>query len=195
MACLLNIIIFSLLILLNIVPIYSFSACDEIDITFLIDSDSIISDSSNSIIKFITSIIWSGSSEHSGFSVAIYGNTIPIDQHIKIISLYDTQSTIIRSKEEQLVSLKLSQTFSKIKNSNSESKSINVLPAFKIATDQSVPKHLYNRKKELGYNLKDSTIGNHDGQKIYFIFDYKNKLLKKINKDLLCNLFYHLDSN
>eukprot|EP01084_Bolivina_argentea_P262600 444137_1 len=76
-----------------------FSACDEIDITFVIDTDSIIANSEG-IIKFITSVVSSGSSEQAGFSAVIFGHNIPINQKIKLISLHDTKSATQRHQAE-----------------------------------------------------------------------------------------------
>ena len=229
-----SIYLFTILLLLHIKCIYSFSACDEIDITFVIDTDSIIANA-DGVRKIITSIIWSGSSEHSGFSAVIYGDNIPINQRIKIISLHDTQSVTQRQMAEKAVDAKLKDAFKNIQSvrsfddrdnnnnneddqddnkyanmgndrrllrykqvDNGDTKSIGLVPAFKIATGQSRPHHKGNRKARLGYSNDDESVGNHDNQQVYFIFDYKNKLLTDNDNDNnadICQLFNHLDTN
>lgn len=186
----------------------------------------------------ITSIIWSGSSEHTGFSAVIYGDNIPTNQRIKIISLHDTQSVTQRQTAEKAVDAKLRNAFRNIQSvanfddrnhDNNEddqddnkyadmgndrrrrllmmdykqddvgdTKSIGLVPAFKIATGQSRPHHRGDRKAKLGYSQDDKSIGDHDNQQAYFIFDHRNRLLSDNDNDNnadICQLFHHLDNN
>ena len=191
-------LLFTTTLLFN--PSYCFSACDEIDITFVIDVNSIIANSEN-IISFITKIIENGSSEHAGFSAVIYGHNIPSHQKIKIISLHDTKSATQRKKAEQAIDDALQNAFKKIKSAQTTSasvKSIDLVPAFKIATDQSRPKTTSVRQRRLGYDPNDSkqtVMGQHDGQQIYFVFDHNNDLLDETSDVDICELFRHLDAN
>ena len=54
---------------------YALSAC-EIDVTFIIDYETIIHEQ-DEVVEFISSIIDSGSAENTGFSVVVYGDGIP----------------------------------------------------------------------------------------------------------------------
>ena len=74
--------------ILLITPIFSYSACDDINIQFIIDTDSIINNSDN-VENFIQYEIWNGSSEYSAISVTLYGDHITYDNSI-IINLSDT---------------------------------------------------------------------------------------------------------
>eukprot|EP01083_Nonionella_stella_P064514 168206_1 len=261
--------IFQSLLLLNSLLFnggHCFSACDEIDIAFVIDTDSVIANSEG-VIKLVTNVILSGSSEHSGFSVVIYGHNIPIDQKIKIVSLHDTKDATQREAAEKAVDNVLRKAFDNIKSISSpvshssyasarqgvsdnedeednndrknndqnddndnddqnddnrndadatnedetdennkepdtvegsatQTKSIDLVPAFKIATGQSRPHHEGNRKLKLGYDPSDtSVIGDHDNQQVYIIFDHNNKLLRSDNDVDICALFHHLDTN
>ena len=207
-------LLLSILLFLN--PSHCFSACDEIDITFVIDVDSIIANGDN-VKAFITKIIWSGSSEHTGFSAVIYGDNIPNHQRIKLISLHDTKSDTQRQDAENKVESILEGAFKNIKSNKDVSvKSIGLVPAFKIATDQSQPKTLSMRQRRLGYNPKTKhqrVMGKHDGQvqfshisacmythhyfvqRVYIIFDHHNLLLDNSNDVDICELFHHLDTN
>ena len=60
---------------------------------------------------------------------------------------------------------------------------------------QSRPQHTGARKEKLGYDSDDPSIGDHDNQQVYIIFDYKNKLLQLDDDKILCDLFHHLDHN
>eukprot|EP01084_Bolivina_argentea_P270872 460698_1 len=91
----------------------AFSACDEIDITFVVDTNNVIHNT-DAVIEFIVSIINDGSSEQTGFSAVIYGSNIPIHQKIKIISLHDTKSATQRHKAEQKIDNKLKTAFNNI---------------------------------------------------------------------------------
>eukprot|EP01084_Bolivina_argentea_P294636 507020_1 len=178
-------------------------------------STSSIVQNGDNIIDFIASIVWSGSSEYSAFSVVLYGDLIPKDiDNINIISLTQTVNIHQRQEEETLIINKLENTFkqieslSKIKIDFPEMKSIKLLDAFKQATTQPSVKHKHKKKEMFGEEYKNNNIGKHDGDKAYFIFDYDNKLLIspyneielnnyqiKNSNDDMCEIFNHLNNN
>ena len=199
------IILFVVLIFLT--PIRSLSACDEVDVTFIVDTDSII-ESGENVIDFITSIIWSGSSEYSGFSVLIYGNSIPSDiKNLNIVTLKETQNVHQRNKEEEIIVDILEKAFDKIENAanigidyHQEMRdNVKILDAFKIATEQNGEQHQHRKKEIFGDKYSENNIGSHDDDKIYFIFDYYNKLITSISDEIeieninhdICHLFSH----
>eukprot|EP01083_Nonionella_stella_P272913 925717_1 len=118
-----------------------FSACDEIDIAFVIDTDSVIANSEG-VIKFVTNVISSGSSEHSGFSAVIYGHNIPIDQKIKIVSLHDTKDATQREAAEKAVENVLRKAFDSIKSISSPAHS-----AYASARQSVLPQY-YNAPRK-----------------------------------------------
>ena len=170
--------------------------------TFVIDTDTIIHDS-ESVIQLISTIIKDGSSEQTGFSVVIYGDDIPSDLKIALITLEETQNVTQRMKAEAQVDETLDDAFNLIIAHNEDSikhesdfKSVSLLEAFKIGVKQHMPKRDLKYKEKLGYSVKDQTIGSHDDQRVYFVFDNDNNLLYK-DKDMaqMCQLFKHLDDN
>eukprot|EP01084_Bolivina_argentea_P294638 507022_1 len=80
-------------------------------------STSSIVQNGDNIIDFIASIVWSGSSEYSAFSVVLYGDLIPKDiDNINIISLTQTVNIHQRQEEETLIINKLENRYSRANN-------------------------------------------------------------------------------
>ena len=83
-------IIFLLSALLYFVgPVQSYSACDDIDIIFLVDKASMVHNSEE-ISDFIHDVIHHGSSEHAGFSMYLYGSDIKAVEEIQLLDTFDT---------------------------------------------------------------------------------------------------------
>ncbi len=161
--------------LLSIAPIYSYSACDDIDIHFLIDTDSIINNGEN-IQTFIKSIIWNGNSEYSAISIALYGDDMPSRMSSNIIiNLAETDSIVQRVQQEHTILGKLEMIFSSITTLTdpAQQTTITISDAFKHSNDQYKP-----------LQISESQRVNE-----FFIFDFHNKLLQ--NNDDLCWLLYH----
>ena len=89
----------------------AFSACDEIDITMVIDVASILSDSEG-LLQFITDIIGSGSSERSAFSAVVYGDQLPVTQRIKMVTLLSTQPEMVRKNAKKQVCNRFAEKYS-----------------------------------------------------------------------------------
>ena len=132
-------------------PLYAFSSCDDVDIIFLIDTESIIYNGDN-IKQFIKSIIWDASSEQSGFSFILYGD-IPSDQRPLIIDLDDNYDIHSRQFEERRIMKRLSRVFKDVQNNfganNTEIKTVPIQRAFNIAQGQNKPNRTHQKKRKL----------------------------------------------
>ena len=179
----------------------SLSTCEETDIVFIIDTDSIVNNG-NTIIDFITSIIWSGSSEHSALSVVLYGEDIPNNQQTHVITLTDTHKIPQRERLERKTIDVLEKAFNKIdsyverkqKKRNSKiSKSVSLLDAFKIAKQENKPNHIHKAKRNLKY-LDLSQPSKSSTKTAYFIFDAFDKLITE-RQNILCQLFNNIKNN
>ena len=70
-------------------PIKSYSACDDVDIVFLVDKESLVNNF-EWISEFIHDVIHDGSGENAGFSMYLYGNDIKAAQEIQLLDTFDT---------------------------------------------------------------------------------------------------------
>ena len=173
-----------------------YSACDDIDIHFILDTDSIINNGEN-IKKFIRSVVWNGTSEYSAISISIYGKHVPFDmQSAIIITLNETHSIYKREQQEGKIISQLERTFVDITSSMSSRTdrtgiTITLSDAFKHSNDQYKPVRI---------SKKDSVFSQISSESVkmdeYFVFDHYNKLLKKsnpenLNNDELCDIMYN----
>eukprot|EP01084_Bolivina_argentea_P294635 507019_1 len=187
----LNLFIYSILISCLFYTIHSYSACNEIDITFLIDASS-IRQHPKVVREFINKIILDGSSEYSGFAVAVYGYNIPV-MTIKLhpykepkfqpkppllITVSETQNIAQRSTVEKSINSKLQQVFKIIDNppSTAQMKNIPLMTAFIAATKQILPTHAHANKHK---HRRMMDIKTNQDKKAYFIFDYWNRVFNK----------------
>ncbi len=153
----------------------AFSSCDDVDITFLVDTDSIIN-YAEAVEDFIKLILWDGSSEYAGFSIVLYGNNIPVSKDINIIHLEETECIHQRQAEEIAIIKKLGLLFDEISGSQDEHqpvKSVSLSAAFNIASNQNKPVRNNNKQQK----LHNAGVGIRDNENEHFIFDYSNKLL------------------
>ena len=84
------------------------------------------------------------------------------------------------------------------KDGSTDVRSVALLEAFKIGNEQHAPQRNLAYKTKLGYAVDDPTVGSHDDEKVYFIFDYDNRLMyDDDNGDIedFCELIDHLDEN
>ena len=178
-----------LLLFIAIVPIYSYSACDDIDIHFIIDIDSINNNGDN-IKQFIKYVIWNGSSEYSAISIALYGD-IPSNMTSSsniIINLTETHSIYQRSQQENTILSKLQTTFNTISSSTSSSlSSVTLFDAFTNSNNQYKPLRISKKDVLLSRYTAESAAKPDQ----YFIFDHYNRLLLNYSKNELCSLLYH----
>eukprot|EP01084_Bolivina_argentea_P187120 322394_1 len=184
-------ILFSVTICLLLVidPVYSLSACDDVDVNFLIDIDS-IKNKGEDIEQLIKSIIWDGSSEYSAFSVVLYGENIPNSiENVKVIELDDNVNINQRGDEEQRIIAQLDIVFNEIsQNANTaNTKTVSLRNAFNMVNEQHHPVRTHKKRELLsGYH-----VALFDDENAFIIFDYENKLLSPENNDDLCFLLDH----
>eukprot|EP01083_Nonionella_stella_P150461 479345_1 len=174
--------------------VHSYSACDEVDITFIIDAESIIS-YHREIIQFMKMIANHGSAEYTGYSVFVYGALPKALGRIELLTLKETQSMPTRSKLAYDIEYRLRRPFRTIRNGGSPGRTshVDVVTAFRHALRQRRPFHAGGRKKKLGYEPDDKSIGNHDGRHIYIVFDYNNRIIRDSRFGDMCALFDRLD--
>eukprot|EP01084_Bolivina_argentea_P285605 489806_1 len=176
--------------------INALSVCDDIDVTFIIDQDTVVNNLDN-LITFIDGIIEDGSSEHSAFSVVLYGDDMPAkDIGLLSIELSDTFGKH-RSHKSSTIKDHLINVFSNITApivSTSPKISVSLDAAFIEATKQSQPTRNYAKKTRFATEkYKKHKIGARDDNKVYFIFDNNDKLLKANGDENMCKLFEFID--
>eukprot|EP01084_Bolivina_argentea_P173262 300100_1 len=184
-------LVLSIYTLLTVVN--SLSACDDIDIIFLLDQDSITHNFEN-VLAFIESIIHDGSSEYSAFSAYIYGNEVN-DLEINLLDTFDT----FRSNKSDIIATQLKQTFQQIvasqKNNNGlATRKISLIEAFNVASQQQQPFRTHKKRNKFNTaKYKKHNIGGADDDNKYFIFDYYNTLLSSIDEsDDVCKLYKYI---
>ena len=153
------------------------SVCDEVDVVFLIDTASIIHNEEN-IIKLIDSIIVNGSSEFTGFSAVSYGHHLPLTADSVLFHLDDTKHIAHRRETQQVVHEELENSFESIKGAvqSKSGHTVSVLDALHHGQSQHSPSSEY-RKHHLLREATDYTMGEHDDDTIFIVFDWTNQLL------------------
>ena len=181
--------------IISLSEVYSYSACDDIDIHLIIDTDSIIENYVN-IEKFIESVIWNGTSEYTAISIAIYGDYIPSDINSSIIiNLNETHSIYQRDEHITKILNQLQTAFTSItflKSNQSQQQEIttsSLLDAFQDSNNQEKPSRL--SKKDLKFNQNNKKKLKKRDE--YFVFDYYNRLVSyDIDyNDNICFIIYH----
>eukprot|EP01084_Bolivina_argentea_P025525 47472_1 len=166
-----------ILYFLRIQQILALSACDELDIIFIIDGYSILHDEAlDNTELYISNIIQKGSSEHSAFSVILYGD-IPVDQKIQIVDLKDTASITYRAHEEKYILSQInavSNTFEMSIRQMSKWKYVPLYIALEIASSQQIIQKPSAKKYKIGSGLNDKSMSFRDGNTIYFIFKHNH---------------------
>eukprot|EP01084_Bolivina_argentea_P271260 461495_1 len=166
------------------------SACDELDIIFIIDSYCILDAKAlDNTQLYISNIIQKGSSEHSAFSVILYGD-IPVDQKIQIVDLKDTASITYRPNEEKYILSRInavSNAFDISTRQMSRWKHVPLYIALELASSQQIIQKTSVKKYKIGSGSNDKSMSFRDGNIIYFIFNHNHKLAHIY--DTLCKFF------
>ena len=155
-----------------IAMIYSYSLCDDVDIHFIIDSDSIIHNQ-QSIQRFIQSIVWNGTSEYSAVSVAIYGEIPALMESNVVIKLKEIHDIYQPLAQEKYIMSKLAPVFNYYKamipssSSSLETTSITLGEAYERTKGEFKARRVSKKKVKQAIDADDE----------YFVFDYDNKLL------------------
>eukprot|EP01084_Bolivina_argentea_P191455 328862_1 len=174
----------------------SLSVCDDVDITFIIDEDT-IKHNLDDLVIFIDSIIEHGSSEHSAVSAYIYGSNINYYQEINLLELHlvDTYGRHRKHKSSKMIA-HLTDIFKNITLPPTSSNiTIGLVDAFVAANKQEQPTRIYKKQYRFQKYLKHE-IGREDDHNKYFIFDHFNKLLDVNNPESqdICLLLDYADS-
>ena len=166
------------------------SVCDEVDVVFLIDTASVIHNE-DKIVSLIDSIIVNGSSEFTGFSAVSYGHYLPIDMDPVLFHLDDTKHIVHRRETQRVVHQELERSFDSIKSAvhSRSGHSVSALEAVHHGQAQHSPPSEYRKHKLLGMAM-DYTMGQHDDDIIFIVFDWNNGLLAT---DTICALYDQAD--
>lgn len=167
------------------------SVCDELDVVFLIDAASIIHNEAN-IIGLMDSIIVNGSSEFSGFSAVSYGHHLPLTADSVLFHLDDTKHIAHRRETQKVVHEKVATAFQTIKGAVSDKPghTVSVLDALKYAQSQHSPVAMKRKQELLGEPL-DYSMGHHDDDTIYIVFDWTNQLMTTHD---ICKMYEMVDA-
>eukprot|EP01084_Bolivina_argentea_P144926 254170_1 len=183
--------------------VQSLSVCDDIDVVFLVDEDSLINNMEN-VLWFMQATVEHGSSEYSAFSTYVYGGDVSYDAELELaeINLLHTFDTY-RTNKSAVITTHFKQVFEDIISSKSvdQNKKKNTIKlslkdAFFAAVNQQQP--LRTHKKRARFNTKEykiNNIGARDDENRYFIFDYYGKIFGKhsrVSKDV-CKIFEYMD--
>eukprot|EP01084_Bolivina_argentea_P318208 551807_1 len=164
--------------------IHANSVCDEVDILFVIDDESIIANGAD-IIDFIAYIAEHECSEYAGFTVNVYGSQIPQDLPNILLSLKETEFVHQRRPLIQKIRGKLGGYFDQITKSTDDSnnKQIELLDAFHTLSAQPQPAREPHKRKLCGDD-PNCQISLHDDTQRIFVFDHKNTLSIDRNQEL-----------
>lgn len=164
--------VLSLALLCCLNPTYGFSACDDVDVLFVVDTDSIMH-ASDRVLSLIDSIVLHGSSEDAGLSLAIYGD-VPVGMDTLVVSLDETECIHRRETLEAAFIANLTSAFAAVQESN-ETRYVDLLDAFASATSQHKPQRKHHKRQVLAAD--SYSLGDQDDENEIFIFDFFNLLL------------------
>jgi len=162
------------------------SVCDEVDVVFVIDSGSVIHNEAN-ILSLIDSIIVNGSSEFAGFSAVSYGHHLPLSAEPVLFHLDDTKHVAHRRETQRVVHEALEHSFQSIKAAvhSGSGHTVTALEAVHHGQSEHSPPSK-RRKHELLGEAADYTMGLHDDDTIFIVFDWNNQLL---STPTICRLY------
>eukprot|EP01083_Nonionella_stella_P251268 867101_1 len=165
----------------------AFSACDPVDVYFVIDTHSIYH-YSDAIIELINEVILRGSSEETGFSVIVYGQNVPYSADSTADSTASADSFMLLSantnaqvKNRQTLAATtkalLATEFMKIHSARwDETKGdIGIETAMTKATDEASSRDKTARLHQ-NRDLHGSDVGLNEDEDVFFVFDYWNTL-------------------
>eukprot|EP01084_Bolivina_argentea_P076663 138971_1 len=176
------------------------SVCDDVDIFFLIDKESLV-DNYEGVANILEGIIQDGSSEDAAYSLMLYGDGLSDYQLALQLDLVDTFNTYRYNKSTTILQ-RLQDLYDDItlpnQPSNQPLHDISLANAFDAATKQQQPTRKYYKRKRLerkGY--EQHSIGAADDENRYFIFDHSNKLLDTSDTadGEICELFNYIGNH
>ena len=162
------------------------SACDEVDILFMIDDESILVNGGDDIVAFIEYIALRQSGEHTGFSVGVYGEKIPVDLPQMLVHLVDTAKINQRAPLIEGMQSNLTAYFAEIvanMKDGGESQAVTLPDLFDVMTSQTQPQREYLKKNRICGDDNDCEMGLNDDSKRIFVFDHSSKLVGDLDAD------------
>ena len=156
------------------------SVCDEVDILFVIDDESILANGGDNIIEFIDYIALRESGELAGFSVGVYGEKIPMDFPEILINLVDTEVIHQRAPLIEGMKSNLTAYFAKIVSNVEDgdaTHTVTLSEIFDAMTTQPEPQRPHLKRDRICGKAKDCEMGLHDDSKRLFVFDHSGKLV------------------
>ena len=166
------------------------SVCDEVDILFVIDDESILANGGDDIIEFIDYIALRESGEFAGFSVGVYGEKIPMDFPEILINLVDTEALHQRTPLIEGMKRNLTAYFAEIVSnveSDGEFQTVTLSEAFDAMTTQPEPQRQHLKRERICGEDRDCEMGLHDDSKRVFVFDLSNDLVVDLNANSIPN--------
>jgi len=173
------------------------SVCDEVDVLFLIDDESILAQGGADVIEFILYLVQRESGEHAGFSVGVYGEKIPIDMDKVLLKLVDTEAVYQRASLTLSIDELLSNAFAQIVTSAEDGggvKNVSLTEIFETLTAQPRAHRRHAKRNRICGAATDCTMGLHDDSERVFVFDYHSTLLKE-NNDEICGVIDFIERN
>eukprot|EP01083_Nonionella_stella_P306862 1076321_1 len=163
-----------------------YSTCDVIDIFFLIDTSSIRSDSEG-VINLINSVIQSGSSEESGFSVIVYGDNVPNFNGKKgnsvLCEIDETAAVYRRESQIERMNAILHTAFNQIISSvdNETMSDVTINEALRLAQHEAKMDERLHQNRQRGERRRSQSnawyaAGLNEDEDVFVVFDYHNEL-------------------
>jgi len=174
----------------------AFSACDDLDIVFMIDTEA-FADPFDTVdwTDIVLSVIEDGSSEDDGFSVVLYGDNIPNGLNAVVISFNETQPVHSRAREVELIKAEVTAAYDavetcRLSGTSDDCTSVSLMDAFELATSQPKPEREHFKADALS---GEGYVIDQDDDATRFIFvDYPNELIPESGVasegSLLCQL-------
>merc|ERR1719295_649774 len=135
----------------------------------------------------MASIVVNGSSEFTGFSAVSYGHHLPLTADSVLFHLDDTKHIGHRRETQRVVDEALSSSFESIAAAvqSKSGHTVSVLDAVHHGQSQHSPPAEYRKHHLLG-EAADYSMGQHDDDIIFIVFDWTNHLLSTPD---ICNLY------
>jgi len=174
----------------------AFSACDDLDIVFMIDTEAFAHPFDTvQWMDVVMRAIEDGSSEDDGFSIVFYGDNIPDDQKALVISYNETQPVHSRAREVELIKAEVTAAYEAVETcrlsaTSDDCASVSLMDAFELATSQPKPEREHAKAHKLS---GEGYVTDQDDDATRYIFvDYMNEVIPDggvaTEGSLLCQL-------
>lgn len=188
--------------------VHSFSACDDLDVAFVLNAQALVNPSNNlDLSDLVTRVLQDGSSEDDGFSVVMYGQVchacstalfliltcaytqMAPDQDPVLSTFEETFSEHDRKAEVQSAARMMQAAKADILEATQQGtlETFTLMDAFRFAVNETKPQRSHVKAHLLsgeGY-----TIDADDDATRYIIFDFENELIAgNVASDDFCAL-------